>query len=122
MISMPSRELDAGGSRGLAARAPRGRPGSRVPRPWLHEGAAARITCSSSPSAKTTRLGWRRTPLEDALQRRRRSGRAAADSCCAIGVHVDDRLARDAGVHRRLGDRERDMSEIRRGSNGAGMM
>ena len=39
---------------------------------------------------------------------RRRSDRAARESCWRIGVHVDDRLARDAGIHRRLGDRGRD--------------
>jgi len=31
------------------------------PRPWLTKLTAARMTCSSSPSAKTTRRGLRRT-------------------------------------------------------------
>jgi hypothetical protein len=32
-----------------------------VPSPWLAKDRAARITCSSSPSAKTTRFGYLRT-------------------------------------------------------------
>ena len=38
-----------------------------------------------------------------------------------IGIHVDDRLARDTGIHGGLGHCRRHV-EIRRGSNGTGMM
>ena len=55
-------------------------------------------------------------PLVDALQHA--GDRIAARAQLrAIGVHVDDRLARDAGVHRGLGDRrrhERDQARIER--------
>ena len=49
-------ELDAGAVGGLLDAS--SRPTRiAVPSPWLTKETAARITCSSSPSAKTTRLG-----------------------------------------------------------------
>ena len=49
-------EIDAGGRGGLLTRS--SRPTRKaVPRPWLTNESAARMTCSSSPSAKTTRFG-----------------------------------------------------------------
>ena len=77
-----------------------------MPRPWLTKEIAARITCSSSPSAKTTRLGKRAHALEDAVER---AGDRIAPrrELRLVGAHVDDRPARDAGIHRRLGHRRR---------------
>ena len=71
------------------------------------------MTCSSSPSAKTTRLRLAAHALDDPLQ-------GAGDRIAPrrqlrlVGVHVDDRPPRDAGFHRRLGDRDRhDMDQPR---------
>jgi hypothetical protein len=60
MISMPSAELDAEIARALA-HAVLAADQQRRTEPSLTKLAAARITCSSSPSAKTTRCGRRRS-------------------------------------------------------------
>ena len=67
-------EFDAECLRGLAHRPPRPTK-SAEPNPWCTKVAAARITCSSSPSAKTTR----RAPAQPFYKRgsaRRRPVRA----------------------------------------------
>ena len=77
-----------------------------MPSPACTKLAAARITCSSSPSANTTRFGaarsrWNTCCSTPATGSRRDSQRVA------VGLHVLDRLARHAGVHRRLRHRGR---------------
>ena len=58
-------------------------------------------------------LGHAPHALEDALHGAR-DRVAARRQLRLVGVHVDDRPARDAGVHRRLGDRDRhDMDQAR---------
>ena len=81
MISMPPPSSTPSALR--VSRTRSSRPtSSAVPSPWCTNVAAARITCSSSPSAKTTRRGRRRKPLVDAAAARRRSDRAG----CAIAA------------------------------------
>ncbi len=106
-ISMPSRPSRSMPATAAVSRTRSSRPTRiAVPRPWLTKETAARITCSSSPSAKTTRFGNLRTRSKMRLQR---AGDRIAPrrELRLVGAHVDDRPARDAGVHRRLGDRRR---------------
>jgi hypothetical protein len=53
---------------------------NRRAEPLIHEGTAARMTCSSSPSANTTRLRIAAHALENDHLERRRRDRGRADN------------------------------------------
>ena len=61
------------------------------------------MTAGSSPSAKTTRLGSERTELNVDCSQPAIGIEASAETG-DVGIHVDDRLAGDARIHRGLGD------------------
>ena len=82
---------------------------------------AARITFSSSPSAKTTRCGLARTRSVIASSASAVASRRLA-RLARVALQVGERLARHAAVHRRLGHGRRARGEISRGSKALGMM
>ena len=71
--------------------------------PLVTKDMAARMTCSSSPSANTTRFGIAAHALDGALQRAG-DGIAPRGELGAVGVHVDDGLRATPEVHGGLRD------------------